>query len=404
MGAGALLELVGRGSQDKYFIGNPQITFFKVVYKRHTNFSIESIGQYFLEQPDFGKRISCIIDRKADLLSEIILELELPALQSNVSWINAIGHNIIKTVELTIGGETISKMTGEFLDIYSELNIPGSQRNGFYKMIGKTSSYSRTSFQDALHLFIPLPFWFSHDVGRVLPLISMQYSEIRINIELRPFAECWYSGSTMTPVPDEKHITSAILYCDYIYLDVYERQKFATSQGFEYMIEQVQLVEGNPTPTNNTLINADLFLSHPIKEMIWVYQADDVALTNDWLNLSKTLDNSAIIQVQQPAISACKLKLNGSDRFEERVADYFRLVVPYQRHTTSPENFFYIYSFSIQPERPQPTGSCNFSKIDSIQLEVKFNANVPAGQVRVYAINYNILKIMNGMAGVMFSD
>lgn len=404
MGAGALLELVARGTQDKFYIGNPQITFFKVVYKRHTNFAIESIGQYFLEQPDFGRRISCIIDRKADLMSEIILELELPALQQNVSWINAIGHNIIKTVELTIGGESISKITGEFLDIYSELTVPSSQRNGYYKMIGKTASYSRTSLQDALHLFVPLPFWFSHDMGRVLPLIAMQYAEIRVNIEFRPFNECWYSGSTMAIIPDTKSITSATLYCDYIYLDVYERIKFATMPNMEYIIEQVQLVEGNTTTNGNTLINADLFFSHPVKELIWIYQPDAVSLTNDWLNFSQTLDNSALVQIQKPAISMCKLKINGNDRFEERVGDYFRLVQPYQRHTTSPENFVYMYAFGITPEEPQPTGACNFSKIDNTQMEIQFNAGTPAGQIRMYAINYNILKIKNGMAGVLFSD
>lgn len=404
MGAGALLELVARGTQDKFYIGNPQITFFKVVYKRHTNFAIESIGQYFLEQPDFGKRISCIIDRKADLMSEIILELELPALQQNVSWINAIGHNIIKTVELTIGGESISKITGEFLDIYSELTVPSSQRNGYYKMVGKTASYSRTSLQDALHLFIPLSFWFSNDMGRVLPLIAMQYAEIRVNIEFRPFNECWYSGSTMSIIPDTKSITSATLYCDYIYLDVYERIKFATMPNMEYIIEQVQLVEGNTTTNGNTLINADLFFNHPVKELIWIYQPDAVSLTNDWLNFSQTLDNSALVQIQKPAISMCKLKINGSDRFEERVGDYFRLVQPYQRHTTSPENFVYMYAFGITPEEPQPTGSCNFSKIDNTQMEIQFNAGTPAGQIRMYAINYNILKIKNGMAGVLFSD
>lgn len=404
MGAGSLLELVGRGVQDKYFIGNPQTTFFKSIYMRHTNFSVESISQYFLEQPDFGKRISCIIDRRADLLSEIILELELPQLPANVSWINAIGHNIIKKAELTIGGEVISEITGEFLDVYSELTIPSSQRNGYYKMVGKTSSFSRTAQPGPLHLFIPIPFWFSHDLGRALPLVAMQYSEIRINLELRPFAECWYSGSTMDIIPGEQHITSAIIYCDYIYLDVYERIKFATAPQLEYIIEQVQLSSGNSTANNNTLINADLFFNHPTKELIWFYQADDVSLTNDWLNFSQTLDNSAIIQIQQPAISACKLKINGQDRFEERVGDYFRLVQPYQRHTTSPENFVYSYSFGIQPENPQPTGAINFSKIDSIQLEVKFNGNTPKGQIRVYAINYNVLKIMNGMAGVLFSS
>lgn len=404
MGAGSLLEIVARGEQDKYNIGNPQITFFKTVYKRHTNFSMESMPQYFMEQPDFGKRVSCIIDRRADLLSELVLEIDLPPLEQNVSWINAIGHTMIKTVELTIGGEVIVSMTGEYLDIDSELTVPSSQRNGYYKMISKTPNFSRTAQSGALHMYVPLPFWFCRDLGRVLPLIAMQYSEIRINVEFKPFNECWYSGTSMSIIPAIKHITNAILYCDYIYLDTFERTKFATMPQLEYMIEQVQLAEGNSTPSNNTLINADVFFNHPVKELLWIYQADDVVLTNDWLNFSLTLDNDTTVQIQEPAISACKLRLNGQDRFELRNGDYFRLVQPYQRHTTSPDNFVYSYSFAIHPEDPQPSGSCNFSKIDNTILEVLFNPGIPAGQIRVYAINMNILKIKNGMTGLMFSD
>jgi hypothetical protein len=404
MGAGALLELAGRGTQDIYLIGNPTTTFFKTVYLRHTNFSKESIGIYSKTQPDFGRRCEFIIDKKADLLAGLMLEIDLPSLRSNISWANDIGHTIIQTVELSIGGETICSMLGEFLNIQSELTVSASHRKGFDTMIGHTDSYSRTAMQDAMHLQVQLPFWFCKELGSALPLIAMQYSEIKVIIEFRQFAECWYSGSSMTLVPDEKHISNAVIYADYIYLDIYERTKFATMLNHEYLIEQVQTVSGNPTASHNTMINCDMFLNHPVKELLWVYQADAVSQTNDWSNFSKTLDDSSVVQVQQSAISACKLKFSGHDRFEERNSDYFRLYQPYQHHTSIPQNFVYIYSFAKFPEKIQPSGTCNFSKIDNVQLEVKFTDDIPAGQVRIYAINYNILKITNGMSGLLYSS
>ncbi len=401
---GSLLELLALGKQDAHLIGNPQITFFKSVHKRHTNFSIEPIAQFFYETPDFGKKGSCIIDRTADLLSQIILEIELPALQTNVSWINGIGHHIIKKVELTIGGVTICSFSGEFMDIYSELTLPSSQRAGYFKMLGKKSSYSRTSHKSAMRLFVPLPFWFCRHIGNVLPLIAMQYSEVKVNVEFRPFNECWYSGTSMSITPATQNITNATLYCDFIYLDIFERKKFATASNLEYLVEQIQISENNDVTANNTNITANIYFNHPVKELIWVYQANAVSNTNDWGNFSKTLDDDTTIQINNPPITYCSLKFNGHDRIERRHADYFRLVQPYQKHTTSPDDFIYVFNFCINPEKIQPTGTCNFSKIDMPQLLVEFGSSVPAGDVRVYAINYNILKIKNGMVGLMYSS
>lgn len=401
---GSLLELLAIGKQDKHLIGNPQITFFKTVYKRHTNFSMESIPQFFSETPNFGKKVSCIIDRKADLLSQIILEVELPALQTNVSWVNGIGHHLIKNVELLIGGVKICNFSGEFMDIYSELTVPSSQRAGYFKMLSKKTSYNRKSIEGALRLFIPLPFWFCRHIGNVLPLIAMQYSEVKINIEFRPFNECWYSGTNMSITPSTKEITNAILYCDYIYLDNYERKKFATANNLEYLIEQVQISDNNEVTANNTNITASIYFNHPVKELIWIYQANGVSSTNDWGNFSKTLDDDTVIQTNEAPISYCTLKFNGHDRFEKRHADYFRLVQPYQKHTTSPDDFVYVFSFGINPEKIQPTGTCNFSKIDNAQMLVEFESSIPAGMVKIYAINYNILLIKNGIVGLMYSS
>jgi hypothetical protein len=399
----SLLQLIAVGEQDKVLTGNPNISFFKRVYKRHTNFSLEQIPQYFTEKPDFGKKVSCIIDRRADLLNQIILEIELPALQTDVSWINGIGHHIIKYVELTIGGIQICKLTGEFIDIYSELTIPPGHTIGYYNMVGKHISYSKSTQINNLHLYIPIPFWFCRSISNSLPLVGMQYSEIKVNVSFREFNQCWFSGANMTTIPPKKEIINCLLYCDYIFLDTHERLKFAKSDH-EYLIEQVQLNDNNQVIVNAGINNKRLFFNHPVKEFIWIYQANDVSITNDWGNFSNTLIENGVIFVPKTPFTKFQLKLNGQDRFESRSSEYFRLVQTYQRHTSSPVDFIYIYSFGLEPEKIQPTGTCNFSKIDSTEMVFEFVNGIKPGQIKVYGINYNILKIKNGMSGLMYSS
>ena len=400
---GALLELVAVGKQDTHLIGNPQFTYFKSVFKRHTNFSMESVGQYFMESVEFGKKSTCIINRKADLLSKMILEIELPALESNVSWINGIGHHIIKTVEVEIGGVVIDRQYGEFMDIYTELITPSSKRDGYYSMVGKNNFYTKTTQEGSLKLYIPLHFWFCRNIGCALPLVAMQYSEVRINIDLRDFSECWYSGTSMATKPAAKKIKNSILYCDYIYLDVYERKKFASAPLHTYLIEQVQQSVGNPVLQNSPKALVDFHFNHPVKELIWIYQATDVQDTNDWGNYSNTLDNDQAFTDNEEPFSKLEMKINGTDRFEQRNAAYFRLVQQYQRHSAISDKYIYCYSFCISPEEYQPSGTLNFSRIDSSTFSFDMVTGVNKGEIRVYAINYNILKIKSGMAGLEYS-
>jgi hypothetical protein len=401
---GALLELVAVGKQDTHLIGNPQFSYFKAVYRRHTNFSIESVGQYFQESLEFGKKATCIIRRKGDLLSQMVLEIELPALESGVSWINGIGHHLIKSVDLEIGGELVDRQYGEYLDIYSELNMPAEKRDGYYSMVGKNKSYSKTTQEGTLKLYIPLRFWFCKDISYALPLVAMQISEVRVIIDARPFSECWYSGTSMGTTPSSKTITNSILYCDYIYLDSHERKKVAAAKEHKYLIEQVQIYDGNPVPANSSIALVDFHFNHPVKELIWVYQPDGVSTTNDWGNYSMTLDNDQVFTTKAEPIQNVEMKLNGTDRFDKRSASYFRLVQPYQYHTAISDKYIYCYSFSLKPEEYQPSGTINFSKIDSSTLHLEMSSSILAGQIKIYAINYNILKITGGMTGLMYSS
>jgi hypothetical protein len=402
MGAGSLLELVALGKQDKHIIGNPEISFFKSVFKRHTNFSIENIPNQFTSSAKFNDKGSCIIERKGDLLSSMHLQIELPQLASaTTSWINGAGNHIIKEVELQMGGIQIARFTGEYLDLISSLTVPQSKSDGYYKMVGKHSSYSNTSQRGPITLFVPLPFWFCKDISNALPLIGLQYSEIKVNIKFRPFSECWYSGSNVSGGTTEKEITSVYLYCDYIYLDTFERKKFATMCDKHYLIEQVQEIKDTSISASIVSKSVDLYFNHPIKELIWIYRANEQTTYNIWDKYGKNPNGGN----NEAPISNVELFLNNNSRFEKRKGEYFRLMQPYQRHTSVPTtNYIYVYSFALMPEKFQPTGTCNFSRLDNTTLEVEFESSILAGSIVVYAINYNILQITNGMAGLLYTS
>ncbi len=401
MGAGSLLELVALGKQDRHIIGNPEISFFKSVFKRHTNFSIENIRNQFTSSAKFNDKGSCIIERKGDLLSSMHLQIELPQLESaTTSWINGAGNHIIKEVELQMGGIQIARFTGEYLDLISSLSVPQSKSDGYYKMVGKHSSYTNTSQRGPITLFVPLPFWFCKDISNALPLIGLQYSEIKVNIKFRPFSECWYSGLNVSDGTIEKSITSVYLYCDYIYLDTFERKKFATMCDKHYLIEQVQEINDTNITSSLSSKNIDLYFNHPVKELIWIYRADEQTTYNIWDKYGKNPNGGN----NEAPISNVELFLNSNSRFKKRKGEYFRLMQPYQRHTSVPTtNYIYVYSFALMPEKFQPTGTCNFSRLDNTTLEIEFESSILKGSIVVYAINYNILKITNGMAGLLYT-
>ena len=179
---GSLLALVALGKQDAEFVGNPEISFFRNIYRHHTHFSVESIPVYFDQGLIFGKKSTLTIPRKADLLSRMILELRLPSLGDNISWINVTGHALIKEISLEIGGVKIDSQTGEFMEILSNIELPESKRWGYNKMIGKSQYFNRYTFIKDNILFIPLQFWFCRHISQALPLVGLQYHEIKINV------------------------------------------------------------------------------------------------------------------------------------------------------------------------------------------------------------------------------
>ena len=413
-GQGGLLQLVALGKQDVFLTGNPQMTWFKMVYRRYTNFAIESQPMYFDGTPDFGKKITCNVPRRGDLLSQIVLEVTLPALTlldgTPVSYANAIGHALIQEITLEIGEQQIDRQTGEWMEIWSNYTTTKDKQTGFYNMIGKVDGYSPPTLFGPIKLYIPLRFWFCRNPGLALPLIALQYHPIRINLTLRPLNQLFFSQALTTPEcptlqVKPANLTDLMLWGDYVYLDVEERRRFVSSTH-EYLIEQVQYTAPIAIAPGSTSASLRLEFNHPVRELFWFIKRDAMARYNELFNYSSL--GTFEIGTRTDILLDAVLQLDGFDRFQVRDAGYFRLVQPWQYHTVIPEeSFVYSYSFALRPEDVQPSGSMNASRMDSMVLQISLNPtlvnSIGTLTSRVYAVNHNVLRIADGFGGVLFT-
>jgi hypothetical protein len=437
---GGLLQLVAQGKQDVFLTGNPQISFFKLVYRRYTNFAIESQAMYFDGTPNFGQRVTCLIPRRGDLLGAIYLDVTLPRMtlqdisNTPVSYVNSIGHALIQEITFEVGEQEIDRQTGEWMEIWTQLTTPASQRDALNAMIGRVDGYVPPNMipgpmSPGLRLYIPLQFYFCRNPGLYIPLLALQYHPIRINITLAPLQNLFYSQTLIEPPSDcpqvfanpTTTITNMMLWGDYVYLDVEERRRFV-STSHEYLIEQVQYTPLSSVTSKQQSINIQTDFNHPIKEFIFVAQRDYMQQVNEPFNYSNLAINEPVPpallpymnadQVRSDLISTALLQLDGYDRFQVREAPYFRLVQPYQHHTAAPvDNFIYVYSIAIRPEDVQPTGTLNASRIDSVIWQITMNPllemppRVSRGNchIRIYATNYNIFRVVNGYGGLLFT-
>jgi len=550
------MQLVAYGAQDVYLTGNPQITFWKVTYRRHTNFAMESIEQTFNGQADFGRRVQCTISRNGDLAYRTYLQVTLPEIgqegccgvdskgeKTYARWLDYPGEQLISMVEVEIGGQRIDRQYGDWMHIWNQLTLTAEQERGYNKMVGQTTQLTYLvdpSFADVdsacsaldvpaavcaprnalpeTTLYIPLQFWFCRNPGLALPLIALQYHEVKINLELRPSDEVLFAVTNLTEgtgkgngssVKDgaayQKSLVAASLYVDYVFLDTDERRRMAQNPH-EYLIEQLQFTGDESVGSSSNKVK--LNFNHPCKEIVFVVQPDKnvdycqsflmdrdlnralgaqpfnytdaidalvpsfgafsgydqitggATVTNGGFitsrglfqdpgadgidNLGKqwgesnyspsvpalsvpfpisTISDSGVSDAgafvlaetalnmhcwgQNPVVTA-KLQLNGQDRFSEREGTYFDLVQPYQHHTRNPDTGINVYSFALRPEEHQPSGTCNFSRIDNATLQLVLSTNAIGGdetaKVRVYATNYNVLRVMSGMGGLAYSN
>ncbi len=424
---GSLLQLVATGKQDVFLTGNPQISFYKSVYRRYTNFSIESCRMYFDGTPNFGQRITCLIPRFGDLLGQIFLDVELPALTLKdgdvpLSYVNSPGHALIEEITLEIGEQEIDKQTGEFMEIWTQLTTPAGQLDAINNMIARQNPYSPPQLFGSQKLLIPLHFWFCRNPGNYLPLLAIQFHPIRINIKLRSLNDMVYYGSSQeacTPgILNPVSITSIQMWGDYVSLDKEERRRFVSTQH-EYLIDQIQYTPRMAIPAGSGTVNIKMDFNHPLRELIWIVQRDVMTNLHEYFNFSSLAITDTSTCLRTDNIVDAKLQLDGQDRFERRTAPYFRLVQPYQHHTTTPVlSFIYTYSFALRPEDLQPSGSLNASRIDSLNLLMTIrdcqvscgscgdcdDPNYSIGNCHsvIYGVNHNVLRVIDGFAGVLF--
>jgi hypothetical protein len=405
--AGGLMQLVAYGAQDIYLTGNPQITFFKVVYRRHTNFALEAIEQTFNGTVDFGRKVSCTVSRNGDLIHKVYLQVDLPALTMSagtVAWTRNIGHVIIDYVNIEIGGQEIDRHYGDWLNIWNELTQTSEKEDGYNVMIGSTVALTTAAASiPASTLYIPFQFWFCRNPGLALPLIALQYHEVKFNISFRAASECYITSTGNAPSSGVPSISNASLYIDYVYLDTDERRQFAQVQH-EYLIEQLQFTGAESY--SNSAVKSKLALNHPCKELVWVLQLNSnvAANKNRWADYTNSANTAGKEYVGDDCLASAKLQLNGQDRFSVRDATYFNVVQPYQHHTRCPATGIYVYSFALNPEQHQPSGTVNMSRIDNATLLLDLTTGTSPIQLRVYAVNYNVLRIMAGMGGLAYSN
>jgi len=458
---GGLLQLVAYGAQDAYLSGNPQITFWKGLFKRHTNFAMEPFRVNFTGQAAWGTKHSAVLGRHADLLYTTYLEVVMPTGLFNNDQ-GRLGYNLIKYVELNIGGQAIDRLYGEWLYLWDALssdlttskklwnmvgagpNVTGAVSqaytndiNGNTNVLNTTvtltdgSTVCNTGAGNSGHqslpniLYIPLTFFYTRNPGAALPLIALQYHEVKIDLQWNSvdfikgnFTNNFADGSSGVSFPTQP--IQAAIYVDYIYLDTEERRRMA-QQSHEYLIEQTQYNEDKGISSYNNRI--DLTFNHPVKELVWVVQP------SEYINCKLAQGNRRSATRLQPftydidAVFEQHLQINGQDRLSKRYGDYFNAVQAYQHHTglcasvqsstTLPihQAGIYLYSFALRPEEHQPSGTCNFSRIDTATIVMSMSGNVTMNEVvdntydvRVYAINYNILRVMSGMGGLAYSN
>ncbi|VVU94891.1 Large eukaryotic DNA virus major capsid protein [seawater metagenome] len=537
---GGLMQLVATGPQDVYLTGNPQITFFKVMYRRYTNFSTESVQQNFEGEAGFGRTVTSIISKNGDLLTKIYLKVILAATEEKESipyaYVNKLGHALIDNVKVDLGGTVIDQHYGDWLNIWIELSLDQGKQESYLDLIGQREELtSLTNSKEETILYIPLQFWFCRFNGLALPLIALQYHDVKISVKFSDLENCIILGKNK--IRDDIVIKDSYLLVDYVYLDGNERKRFAT-MPHEYLIEQLQFSGDEFLRSDNEFIK--LNFSHPCKSLYWVthisrffnnnssiainnngkidYQQfakivwmltrngeyieengqyyleldtenkdeilipsmatntnskivdilenidaqflfanidnrvnlnnlfnvfindeklslEQVSITTEYLSdlfdgqTKKDILNLFSIKLIQPfnyglyineeanPILNGELLLNGHSRFSIKHGQYFNYVQPYQHFTRTPTDGINVYSFAINPEEHQPSGSCNMSRIDNCILHLKLKSqnqdtDDPDFQewygnnsiIKIYTMNYNVLRIMGGMGGLAYMN
>ena len=451
---GGLMQLVAYGEQDAVLTGDPKVTFFQAVYKRHTNFAIECIQQTVNgSSVTNGARMSVIVARSGDLIGEMYIDLQTGTVpgganvlsgysNTNTVWDGTswMAERAIQDVELTIGGQKIDKHFQRWWRLYSQLYLPENKRVLYGKMTSNPNAQSSNVLNaSAGQVFLPLLFFFNRNPGLYLPLIALQYHEVRLDFDISQEFTTYFNPSYFN------------VWGNYVFLDTEERKMFA-QKGHEYLIEQLQYTGASSLTsavTNQNLVRVTY--NHPVKELVWCITQNSSYGKQLWdLTQNASNVNNIILSTNpaQPAaatsntfvpityatgapmqffptgvlgsqwiedgytagtsfgpIAQFKLLINGQDRMKINSGKYFNEMQPYQYHSGNPYPGIYAYSFAIHPEEHQPSGTCNFSRIDNSQAVVVLKQGCATNSfIEMFAVNYNVLRIQSGMGGLAFSN
>ena len=392
--AGALMQLVAVGAQNLFLNGNENedITFFSAMYVKHTNFAIESMEQTLDGSTSLGQRVTCNIQRNGDLISNVWVDASINVIGTAV---NRVGFALLDNVELRVGGQIIDKQTGRWMYLWSELTHTSAQKDILDKLVG-SKGVNGANESTVPGLMVPLQFSFCRNPGLALPLIALQYHEVKLEIDIASSANVVQSGSAT--------LASMKIWVDYVFLDVAERTSFAKN-AHEYLIETVQTQTSSLRAGVSESVR--LNFNHPVKELVWVATQSTSAGDNFTNFIDATGDRVANVSGDQ--LSETTLRLNGQDRFSARDHRYFQYIQPHQHHTGVPDLGINCYSFALRPEEHQPSGTCNFSRIDNAELVVKPPASSATSgglfhQLHVFAHSYNIFRVATGMGGLAYSN
>jgi hypothetical protein len=393
------MQLVAVGAQNLFLTNNPSVTFWKVKYNRHTNFAMESMRQVLNGNGNFGNKVSCKVSRNGDLMGACYVQATLPDPSGVDSYCNAVGFRLLKECQLRVGGQLIDKQSSTWMHCWNELTAPvEKQANASTNLTSTLSRLVGLKTADGAaapayaegntwRVNVPLQFAFCRHPGLALPLIALQYHEVELTVELATKNEVLQAGTGGSSLGN---LTDLSLYVDYIFLDVEERKQFAQGQH-EYVIETVQ--EQTQSVTAGSTNNVRLNFNHPVKELVWVIRN----------GTNRDVFTDFLDSAQAHPVTEATLKLNGTERFAKRPGLYFSGVQPYQHHSGNPDNGICAYSFALRPEEHQPSGTCNFSRIDNAELSVTTTAN-GSGTITVMAHGYNVFRVASGMGGLAYSN
>lgn len=344
------------------------------------------------------------------------LEVQSTVLQ--FAWVKKLGHAIIDYIDVYIGGEKIDRHFGDWINIWYELTGNRDQETIYNKLIGNISeltNFDRT-VKPSYVMQIPLQFWFCRFNGLALPLVALENNDVSITMKLKKFEHCAYvendpaTGGNLNDYFDNNNLfIESRLLIDYIYLDGPERRKFAQS-AHEYLIDQIQFIFLEDIAQEKIPIRLDF--NHPTKEIVWVIQRNSFVSNPDgtqeckWWNYGVNSDGSL-----NPVLNA-QILFNGYERVSDFGPGYFNYVQPYYAHGNSPVDGVNMYSFGIKPEEQQPSGSCNFTRLANALINLTVSPSLypilSSGEqdtvnVRMYGVNYNVLRIIGGMATLAFA-